>query len=267
MPLAPKTPSWRWQKVVAAADYSLPKATFLLSSEDPLTRRVFDFYRAMNSGRHMDQADPLSTAYELFMNREKLKLYTECLLLTGMEDAEIAKKLPGVTPEEVSLFHDVFFAVRPWRLIPSWIVETVLNGELYQPLSRRDLPAMYHRISWICGPDILDLFWTGRVDQERKPRLVEFVHNYLQMQSALTAMTFGNRGEDDVEMLKVIVESTRDVIQAAPALDTEQKARDTVTKFLAQFPIGVASPKESANLKLSAREPRLTDLTKEVVCP
>lgn len=248
-------------------DYSVPKATFLLSREDPLTKRIFEFYRVLTSGRHIDPSDPLFTAYELFMNRERLRTYTECLLLTGMTNEEISKKLPGVTAEEVGLFHDVFFDVRAYRLIPSWIVETVLNGELFQPISRRDLPAMYRRIAWVCGPDILDLFWTGQVDPARKPRLIEFIHNYLHMQSALTAMTFGNRGDDDVELLQTIVESTREAIAVAPPLDTEQKAKETVTKFLAAFPISVASPREAENLKLPAQEPRLADLMKEAVCP
>jgi hypothetical protein len=167
-----------------------------------------------------------------------------------------------LTPEEVGIYHDAFFDVRQFLKFPAWIVETIMNGELYQPMSRRDFTGLSHRLAWMCGPDIVDILWTGKIMPDKKGKLAEHVFNYMQVQTSLLVMTFGNKGEQDLEIIKMSVEKVADVISASGAIDEDAQVKDTVLTFLQQFPIGVADPTLPENLELPAREPRIADLVK-----
>ncbi len=261
MPLAPDTPSWRWQKVVEQADNSPSRAAFFLS-KDPLVSRLYRFSQDEKHGRPIDPTDPVATAARIYLGRERLRLYIECLLLGGCDNKYIADRVPMLTPEEVGIYHDAFFDVRQFLKFPAWIVETIMNGELYQPMSRRDFTGLSHRLAWMCGPDIVDILWTGKIMPDKKGKLAEHVFNYMQVQTSLLVMTFGNKGEQDLEIIKMSVEKVADVISASGAIDEDAQVKDTVLTFLQQFPIGVADPTLPENLELPAREPRIADLVK-----
>jgi hypothetical protein len=97
---------------------------------------------------------------------------------------------------------------------------------------------------------------------DKKGKLAEHVFNYMQVQTSLLVMTFGNKGEQDLEIIKMSVEKVADVISASGAIDEDAQVKDTVLTFLQQFPIGVADPTLPENLELPAREPRIADLVK-----
>jgi len=167
-----------------------------------------------------------------------------------------------LTTEEVSIYHDAFFDVRQFLKFPAWIVETIMNGELYQPMSRRDFTGLSHRLAWMCGPDIVDILWTGRVDPKQRVKLAEHVFSYMQVQTSLLVMTFGNKGEQDLEIIKMSVEGVAETINKSGAVGQDQDVKDTVLAFLEQFPLGVADTTLKENLELPAREPRIRELVK-----
>jgi hypothetical protein len=210
---------------------------------------------------HAEQ-DPVETAASLYLDREKLRLFVECMLLAGADNQTLSKQVAGLTVDEAEAFHACFFEVRPYLATPSWVVETVMGGEMLQPLSRRDSPALYHRIAYICGPELFQTMWSGRCPPEQQGKLAEYVLGYMRMQTAMLMMTFGNKGDQDIELIKIAVDGVQETIKSTPSLNQEESARQAVLGFLEQFPIGVADPTKPENLTLPAREPRVRELVR-----
>lgn len=258
-------PAWRWELASAALKQSDASVAWASRNWDDTTRAVYQFRRAEE--RRLYYEGSLPDVYRVHRERPKLRLYVEGMLLSGEKDDALIGDMVEMSAEDVRLFHDVFFDVRPRLHREGWIAEQFFGGETFRPLSRHDTSEMYHRIAWLAGPLIFRAMHSRRPEPELRRQINQEIgqltQDILARQSLLMIQCLGHGGELGLQSLGLALQQTSDAM--GKALPEHQQAlvamKEQFNAFLLRAPLSVAAPKAPSNLLMEGgREPRVADL-------
>lgn len=257
MGLAPSRVDWRWAKAAVAAEYTASQAPYHLG-KDPGVLAAYRFKRAVDHGLPYEGPEVVADAYELFSSRPYEKLYVEGMLLGGEANDELIAHKIGATADVVAVYHDIFFDIRSRRDSEGWIVAQLFQGSLYGGMSSRDRVGMLHRVAWLGGSALFSSYYSGKHDPELRGIMLERMRDMLAKNSMLTSMCLGaGGGEQNLAVLQTCLEDTRQTIAAAAGAGSGDKEfGGAILDFLRSVPLQVADPTDTANLDMSAREPR-----------
>lgn len=253
--LAPGRPDWRWARAVELAQYSPAAAAARLEKEDELTKRAYEFRRAMDHGTEY-RHPVMDAAYQLFLNEPSLKMLVDGMLIAGCDDHQIADQ--AMTDEQViACYHDTFFWVRPGLDKSAWLNSVVFGGMLEVNANSRDVYGVVLRLARkLGGTAFIDLISAGIANASTLQQLMSITRQVLTTQAAMISFTVGG-GRDLPEW---VVSVASDKANTTGAVDDASKAVD---EFLAGITLSVADPTEVRKITPPAREERV--LTYEVV--
>lgn len=267
--LAPDSVAWRWEALGAVTKVAPEQAVARLRhtyGDDSQLLRLYEFKRCCDRGIVGD--DAITKAYHVYLNRPKLRIFLEGLLLAGVSPYDITQThgYRGTCSQDVvEAYHDAFFDVQPRLDQHGWVAECLFNGTLYHGISPRDTIAMYHRIAWLGGPAIFKSFFFRDKAKEMQAEIVEIIREILRRQGCLTALCLSNRPDNEVESIRLLIEDTNRQIGDTVADATSAEAGKAVKAFLGSLSIEVASGMDTANLTLPAREDRVATQLAEVM--
>jgi hypothetical protein len=277
-PSAPSQVDWRWDLIktnwsTGAAERETGAAyvsEIAKRQRDSVLPAMWDFYDELQSNTQIELNYPsMAKAYEVMTTRPKAKLYIEGMTLCAVPPAEISAQC-GVAPSVISAYEAMFFDVRSYLHLESWVCELVFGGDVLWRLNHRDAILLSRRIAWLAGPGVFhSLFGGGRSCPELMKRAEQHIHEITRKSALLRSMVRGRMDEElDVAMIQEVIESTR----AASALDSgaspagfEARHANAVISMLSAVPLSVADPSLQATLEQPARDPRTSDTVAEVL--
>jgi len=154
-----KDPAWRWHR----SGYLLDHGRQPLRRDDDATREAWLFRRALGRCRGEEDRESLARdfpalvdAHRLFTTDEPLRrAELEARLLAGQTDDVIAARC-GMTPADVTSYHDVFYEVRPHLKASSYIATVVLTGKPYKGIARDDHEVILKSLGYELDGEMVD---------------------------------------------------------------------------------------------------------------
>lgn len=251
--LAPDRPDWRWARVADLSQYSDMQALSRLKHEDETTQAAFRFKRAFDRGM-IDAYPVFEAAYELFMSDPQDRTSMEILLLAGADNNLIAEKLGIASSDVVDVYHDLFFAVRPYRAkATAWIASKVFGSFSHQGVHRNDRHGIALRLAWLGGIEVAIGLLDGDLSNEAVISALRLIaQGALVANAAETALTGFTRPDQAPEFFRISMD-----MEAAGGSGGEFEKQ--VTAFLDELTLTVADPTDQSNLELPAREERVAE--------
>jgi len=248
--LAPDRPDWRWARVAELSQYSTTAALARLQQEDEVTRRAFEFRRALDRGLMPGEFKKHEAAYELFMNRPEMRLQLEGFLIAGEKDDPIAYDIYS-TPEVVELYHDLFFWVRSGLDRPIWLNSAVFGGLPHTNTHLGDTRGTALRMAYKLGPVAFrEMLGAGLSSETTVQQMKSMVHEVLMTQVAMMSFSAGTHRE-----LPEWVGRLMDQKDSGASSGNNDMDR-AIDVFFEDLSISVADPTDERNLNLPAREER-----------
>lgn len=277
-PSAPSQVDWRWNLV--KANWSLSpverdagRAYIQATAQrkrDSVLAALWDFYDQLQSNIQVDFDFPsMALAYEVKTDRPKAQIYIEGMVLCGVPAHEISIS-QGLAPSVITAYEAMFFDVRPYLQMESWVCELVFGGDLVGRLHARDAFLISRRIAWLAGPGVFHgFFGGGRACPELMRRAEQHIHEITRKSALLRSMVRGHMDEElDVSLIQEVVTATRvaslgDGKGGGGGFDA--KHTSAVVSLLSQATLSVADPSLPATIAQPARDPRTSDVVKEVL--
>ena len=277
-PSAPSQVDWRWTLI--KTNWSLGPTErnagrhyireVAQRRRDPVLAALWDFYDDIQSNLQVELDFPsMSLAYEIKTDRPKAQIYIEGMTLCGVPANEISMSC-GIAPSVITAYEAMFFDVRPYLNLESWVCELVFGGDLVNRLHIRDTYLISRRIAWLMGPGVFHgLFGGGRACPELVQRAEQHIHEITRKSALLRSMVRGHMDEElDVALVQEVVEATRAASLTDGKLNSagfDTKHTSAVVSLLAKATLSVADPSLPATIAQPARDPRTSDVVKEVL--
>lgn len=248
--LAPDRPDWRWARVADLSQYSTTAALARLQDDDALTRRAYEFRRALDRGFVPAEYREIEAAYDIFMNRPDMRMQVEGLLIAGADDETIAYQ--AFSPSKViELYHELFFWVRPGLNRSAWLNSAVFGGLPQMNAHMGDLRGTVLRLAMKIGAHaFLEMISAGLSTDTTTQQLKAMVNEVLMTQVAMMSFS-ASRSHELPEWVGKLMDQ-KDSGQGAGNSDMDR----AIDAFFDGLGISVADPTEQRNLELDAREER-----------
>jgi hypothetical protein len=248
----PLRPDWRWARAIELGEHSRQDSVGRLVKEDRMTNLLFDFHKKHGQMQGEDFPE-IFQAHDYFQYQVKARVVIEGYLMAGATDEEIAESF-GCPPGVVKIYHDAFFAVRPYLHKPGWIAAAVFGGFPHKGYNPGDQVGLAHRIGWFGKVDLFDKYLSMGLESETLRKISELTRQLLAAHSPEIALMAGHRPEQAAEMLKLTIGDGSPDTGRTGVGSAENAA--AVEKFVSNLPISVANPTEERNLSLPERELR-----------
>jgi len=277
-PSAPSTVDWRWNTV--KTNWSLSPAerdvgrhyvqVMAQRQRDPVLAALWDFYDDLQSNAQVDLDFPaMAKAYEIKTDRPKAQIYIEGMVLCGVPANEISMQC-GIAPSVITAYEAMFFDVRAYRHFESWVCELVFAGDLIGRLHVRDTYLISRRVAWLMGPGVFHgMYGGGKACPELMVRAEQHVHEITRKSALLRSMVRGHMDEElDVALVQEIITATREASKddgKSNSAGFDTKHTSAVVSMLSAATLSVADPSLPATIAQPARDPRTSDIVREVL--
>lgn len=278
-PSAPSLVDWRWDLVKAHWSLSPVEResgqhyirAIAQRQRDPVLAALWDFYDDLQSNAQVDLDFPsMAKAYEIKTDRPKAQIYIEGMVLCRVPANEISMQC-GIAPSVITAYEAMFFDVRPYLHLESWVCELVFAGDLVSRLHIRDVYLLSRRIAWLMGPGVFHGMYGGsKACPELVSRAELHVHEITRKSALLRSMVRGRMDEElDVAIVQEIITASRAASQAdgrgVSAGGFDSKHTGAVVSMLSAAVLSVADPSLPATIAQPARDPRTADIVREVL--
>jgi hypothetical protein len=135
----------------------------------------------------------------------------EARLLANQADEDIAARC-GLTPEAVSVYHDLFYAVRPYLAAEGYILYVVIGPKVYQGLTTGDHDVLLKIFGYYEGVAAIDLLLDYLANPPEVPAglsslthaELESPHAKLELQAKIMTLTLPTGQANAVTASKVL---------------------------------------------------------------
>lgn len=252
--LAPDRPDWRWARVADLSQYSVTQAVARLQSEDEIVQRAYKFRCSLDRGTPDDDPE-FHAAHYIFHSLPNERFYIEGMLIGGADNERIIRSLPFDDQDVVQAYHDLFFAVRPYRDRPAWVASAVFDGPVYRA-HHADRKGVAIRLAWMLGPELFEtVTCIGTTSEAQRQHLREMIDSVLHSQVAELSLSACSRHDLPDWIGSFLTKA--DEARKAGGSDDYQEA---LGSFLDGISMSVADPTANRNLNLPAREPRAVEI-------
>lgn len=277
-PSAPSQVDWRWNLIKTNWSLSTVERDagqayvreMARRQRDPVLDALWDFYDELQSSVRTDVDFPaMAKAYEVMTSRPKAQIYIEGMVLNGVPATDISAQC-GISPSVITAYEAMFFDVRPYLHLESWVCELVFSGDIISRLNFRDSILISRRVAWLMGPGVFHgLYGGGRACPELLKRTEQHVHEISRKSALLRSMVRGRMDEElDVALIQEVVVAAR-----AAATDSgnttaggfEAKHANAVVSMLSSVTLSVADPSLVATIQQPARDQRTSDIVRGVL--
>jgi hypothetical protein len=154
-----KDPAWRWQRAGYLLDHGrqpLPDLDDAATGEAWLFRKALSRCRTDADREQLALEFPgLAEAHGVYSGEPLRRAELEARLLAGSDDFTVAGKL-GLSPAAVSVYHDLFFDVRPHLDAPVYVLGVVLGGKPFAVLKPDDRESILKTLGYQLGDKAVD---------------------------------------------------------------------------------------------------------------
>lgn len=229
----------------------------LREDDDTALTRVYRFKRLLD--RNRGEEDPaMAVAYEIYQTSYSQRMMLEGLLIAGADKSDIEGAL-GLHPQVSEIYHDAFFAVRPWLPHVMQVVACIFDGSLQNGVHQHDRLGIAHRVSWLLGKQALvEYCAAGTMSAEQAERMRMAMERILLQNGLETAMTASRHSENAHEFIKIAFtprDKSKDQSSSGKT-GANPELQEAMEDFMGHLTISVADPTDPSNLTQSAREPR-----------
>lgn len=276
-PSAPSQVDWRWELVKTNWSTGSQERDQGRAYVDEIAKRrkdavlplLWEFYDQLQCNLRTDLEFPsMAQAYELMTSRPAAKVYLEGMVLCGVTPQAISMS-SGIAPSVITAYEAMFFDVRPYLHHESWVCELAFNGDMIARLNQRDIVLLSRRVAWLMGPGVFHgLYGGGKACAELLKRAEQHTYELTRKTALLRSMTRGRMDEElDISLVQEVVTAARAAStgELAGAAGFDAKHANAVVSMLGAITLSVADPSLPATIQQPARDPRTSDVVKDVV--